>query len=45
MAHKRFVTPAEFEDWKTKALKLGFDKVASGPFVRSSYHAKELLQN
>jgi lipoic acid synthetase len=42
---KRFVTPAEFEDWKTKALELGFDKVASGPFVRSSYHAKELLQN
>lgn len=42
---KRFVPPAEFEEWKKKALKLGFNKVAGGPFVRSSYHAKELLQN
>ena len=42
---ERFVTPAEFEEWKIKALKLGFDKVAGGPFVRSSYHAKELQQN
>jgi lipoic acid synthetase len=41
---RRFVPPAEFEDWKTKALRMGFVKVASGPFVRSSYHAKELLQ-
>ncbi|RPI72262.1 MAG: lipoyl synthase [Desulfobacteraceae bacterium] len=41
----RFVTPEEFEEWKEKALNLGFEKVASGPFVRSSYHAKELLQN
>jgi lipoic acid synthetase len=40
----RFVPPAEFENWKNAALKMGFCKVASGPFVRSSYHAKELHQ-
>jgi lipoic acid synthetase len=37
----RYVTPEEFEDWRTSALQMGFAEVASGPFVRSSYHAKE----
>ena len=37
----RYVTPEEFEDWRTAALQMGFAEVASGPFVRSSYHAKE----
>jgi lipoic acid synthetase len=41
---KRFVPPAEFENWKHTAVKMGFSEVASGPFVRSSYHAKELHQ-
>jgi lipoic acid synthetase len=41
---KRFVSPAEFEIWKNAALEMGFSEVASGPFVRSSYHAKELYQ-
>ena len=41
---KRFVSPAEFEDWKNTALEMGFSEVASGPFVRSSYHARELYQ-
>lgn len=40
----RFVPPDEFENWKHIALKMGFAEVASGPFVRSSYHAKELHQ-
>ena len=35
----RYVTPEEFEDWRTSALQMGFAEVASGPFVRSSYHA------
>ena len=35
----RFVRPAEFEALKTFAETLGFDQVASGPLVRSSYHA------
>jgi len=37
----RYVTPAEFENWRTSALEMGFAEVASGPFVRSSYHAGE----
>ena len=41
---KRFVPPAEFENWKQTALEMGFSEVASGPFVRSSYHARELYQ-
>ena len=41
---KRFVPPEEFEQWRKIALKTGFSEVASGPFVRSSYHAKELYQ-
>jgi lipoic acid synthetase len=39
---KRFVSPDEFEKWKIKALEIGFAGVASGPLVRSSYHAEEL---
>ncbi|AWV04641.1 lipoyl synthase [Burkholderia sp. JP2-270] len=36
---KRFVTPAEFARLRQRALALGFSQVASGPMVRSSYHA------
>tara|TARA_Y100001935_G_scaffold254443_1_gene263530 strand:- start:184 stop:1155 length:972 start_codon:yes stop_codon:yes gene_type:complete len=36
---KRFVSPFEFEDLRKIGLKMGFDNVASGPMVRSSYHA------
>jgi lipoic acid synthetase len=42
---ERFVPPEEFETWRRKALRLGFAEVASGPFVRSSYHAAELYPN
>ncbi|MGZ9713865.1 lipoyl synthase [Glaciimonas sp. GNP009] len=35
----RYVTPAEFEALRVVALKLGYSRVASGPMVRSSYHA------
>ncbi len=41
----RFVTPEEFKQWHRTARKMGFAQVASGPFVRSSYHAKELFQS
>ncbi len=41
----RFVPPNEFDNWKQTALEIGFVEVASGPFVRSSYHAKELFQH
>ena len=36
---KRFVTPGEFAEYKLQAEAMGFDQVASGPMVRSSYHA------
>jgi lipoic acid synthetase len=41
---KRFIPPETFAEWRTTALGMGFKEVASGPFVRSSYHAKELYQ-
>jgi lipoic acid synthetase len=40
----RYVLPQEFEEWRQTALNMGFAQVASGPFVRSSYHANELYQ-
>jgi lipoyl synthase len=36
-----FVTPAKFAELKTQAEAMGFVHVASGPMVRSSYHADE----
>jgi len=35
----RFVRPEEFEQLGVTAKKMGFNRVASGPMVRSSYHA------
>jgi lipoic acid synthetase len=42
---ERYVTPEEFHAWRETALKIGFTEVASDPFVRSSYHAKDLYQH
>ncbi|MEM7393655.1 MAG: lipoyl synthase [Verrucomicrobiota bacterium] len=39
----RFVEPAEFKRYETAALEIGFNAVASGPMVRSSYRAEELF--
>jgi lipoic acid synthetase len=39
LAVERFVTPAEFDELGAYAESIGFDQVASGPMVRSSYHA------
>jgi lipoic acid synthetase len=36
-----FVTPEQFANYKTRAEEMGFIHVASGPLVRSSYHAEE----
>jgi len=36
-----FVPPAKFLEYKERAEGLGFVHVASGPMVRSSYHADE----
>jgi lipoic acid synthetase len=35
----RFVTPDEFNELKLIGDEMGFENVASGPMVRSSYHA------
>ena len=36
-----FIPPARFEEYGERARRLGFTHVASGPMVRSSYHADE----
>jgi lipoic acid synthetase len=38
---KRFVSPTEFDELAAFAYNLGFLQVASGPMVRSSYHADQ----
>ena len=37
----RFYSPTEFEDLRSLGEDMGFKHVASGPLVRSSYHADE----
>lgn len=39
---QRYVPPDEFDALGGIAKQMGFSKVASGPFVRSSYHAREM---
>jgi lipoyl synthase len=41
---ERYVPPMEFTELGEVARSLGFEKVASGPFVRSSYHAREMAE-
>lgn len=38
-----FITPEQFARYEKKALETGFVFAMAGPFVRSSYHADELL--
>ena len=40
IAVDRFVTPEDFDKLGAIATKMGFQNVASGPMVRSSYHAE-----
>jgi lipoic acid synthetase len=39
----RFVPPAEFDRLAALARMLGFQQVVAGPFVRSSYHADQMV--
>ncbi len=39
-----FIPPEQFAEYEQIAYDLGFDSVASGPFVRSSYHAEQMLK-
>lgn len=38
---RKFYTPEEFEEFKRRAVNMGFQHVESGPLVRSSYHAEQ----
>jgi lipoic acid synthetase len=38
---KEFISPEKFAEYKLRAEEMGFVHVASGPMVRSSYHADE----
>ena len=40
----RYLTPEEFTGLGDAARQMGFAKVASGPFVRSSYHARDMAE-
>jgi len=41
----RYVPPEEFDEIGDECRKMGFRMVASGPFVRSSYHAGEMTDH
>ncbi|MCO6441139.1 MAG: lipoyl synthase [Nitrococcus mobilis] len=41
---QRYVTPAEFEQYRRLGLSKGFLEVVSGPLVRSSYRAERVLE-
>lgn len=40
---ERYVPPQEFDEIAFQARTLGFPTVVAGPFVRSSYHADEMV--
>jgi lipoyl synthase len=40
----RYIPPEEFAFLGRAAKSMGFKQVASGPFVRSSYHAREMAE-
>lgn len=42
---ERFVRPEQFDAWQAMARNMGFKAAASGPFVRSSYHARDVFEN
>jgi len=42
-AVKEFITPAQFSEYKSIGIKMGFKSVIAGPFVRSSYKAAEMI--
>jgi lipoic acid synthetase len=42
---ERFVSPEHFDELAAKARLMGFEGVAAGPLVRSSYRADELAHN
>ncbi len=41
----RYIPPEEFSELGQLAKSMGFKQVASGPFVRSSYHARDMAES
>jgi lipoic acid synthetase len=39
----RYIPPEEFEKLREIGEEMGFKSVASGPFVRSSFHAAQMF--
>jgi lipoic acid synthetase len=42
---ERYLPPEEFDELGSLARSMGFKQVASGPLVRSSYHAREMAED
>ena len=40
----RYISPEAFEGYKKIGEEMGFKSVASGPFVRSSFHASQMFE-
>ena len=45
LAVEEYIHPDVFQQYKQEAMTMGFAWVESGPFVRSSYHAKETFES
>jgi lipoic acid synthetase len=41
----QYISPEEFEEYQKIGIKKGFKSVASGPFVRSSFHASRMFED
>jgi lipoyl synthase len=41
----RYIPPEEFDAFKKAGEEMGFRMIASGPFVRSSFHAAQMFRN
>jgi len=39
----RYITPAEFDEFRRAGYLIGFTHVESGPLIRSSYHASDAI--
>jgi len=44
LAIERYVTPEQFDTYRSEGLETGFLEVVAGPMVRSSYRAEQVLQ-
>jgi len=45
LAVQSYITPEQFDEYAVLAKQMGFKQVASGPMVRSSYHADEQVKD